>query len=142
VLSDNLISTIIEVTTKHTALADQGDKKGKAAANLRLSPLFGSFGQKTYLLVVLVFVDALADPVLALIQVALFGLGQMAVMLRHVIGFLLLHAGLAPFQIGSLLRAQRAVVDAVGDTLLLILFAAVYLIYARVTRIDDARSSA
>jgi hypothetical protein len=77
-------------------------RKGKAAANLRLCP-FDLF-EWVYLLVVLVLVDALADAVLALVQVAPFGLGQMAVVLCHIRLLPLLHAGVAALQIGSLLR--------------------------------------
>lgn len=86
-----------------------------------------------------VFRDALADPVLLTIDAALLALGQMTVVLRHVGLFAVLHGGLAVLEIGRLLRVQLAAADAVGDALLLILFAAVDLINARMTGIDDAR---
>lgn len=79
-------------------------EKGKAAANLRLCP--SNRCRTVYVLVVLVLVDAPADVVLAAIQLALFGLGQMAIVLRHIRLLLLLHAGFPLLQIGSFLRAQ------------------------------------
>src|SRR6185369_1742980 len=56
--------------------------KGIAAANLRPCPFYRSC--RTLLVVVFVFVNAVADAVLAPIQLALFRFGQMAVVLRHV----------------------------------------------------------
>jgi len=88
---------------------------------------------------VLVLVDALADPVLLTIDPFLLGPGQMAVVLRHVFLFTVLHAGLALLEVSSLLRVQLPALDAVANALLLILFAAVHLIDARMTGIHDAR---
>ena len=114
--------------------------KGIAAANLRPCPFYRSC--RTLLVVVFVFVNAVADAVLAPIQLALFRFGQMAVVLRHVRLFLLLDAGFAPLQICRLMRIQRTVVDPVGNAFLLVLFASVHFIHARMTRINDSRSGA
>jgi len=115
-------------------------RKRKAAETCGVPTTTG--GTEDLLVVVLVFIDAPADAILAAIQMALFGLCQMAVVLRHVSLLLLLHAGVTALQIGSFLRTQRSVVDAVGDPLLLIRLASGHFIYARVTRIDDTWSSA
>jgi hypothetical protein len=55
------------------------------------------------LLGMLVFVDALADPVLLTIDPFLLGLGQTAVVLRHVLLFTVLHTGLALLEVSRLL---------------------------------------
>jgi hypothetical protein len=113
-------------------------KKEKAAANLRLwQPV-----AQTTLLVMFVLVNAPADAVFTVIQLALFGFGQMAVVLRHVSLLLLLHAGVTALQIGGFLWTQRSVLDAIGDPLLLIRFALVHFIYPRMTGIDDTWSGA
>ncbi len=88
----------------------------------------------------LVLVDALADPVLLTIDPFLLGLGEMAVVLRHVLLFAVLHAGLALLEVGGLLRIQFAPVDPVANALLLFLLAVVHLIHARVAGIDNARA--
>ena len=92
------------------------------------------------LLAVLVFGDALADPVLLAIDSSLFSFRQMAVVLRHVSLFAVLHSGFAIFEIGCLLRVQLAAADALGNTLLLIFFPLIHFIHARMTRIDNARA--
>src|SRR4029077_6785645 len=93
-------------------------------------------------LFVFVFVDAAADAILLAIDPLLFGLSQVTVVRGHVFLLTVLHAGLALLQIAGLFRAQGAIVDAVGDAILLASFAAVYLINPGVARIDNARSSA
>jgi len=69
---------------------------------------------------VLIFVDALADPVLLAIDPALLGLGQMAAVLRHISLFAVLHVGFTLFQIGRLMRVQFSVLDAIANALLLV----------------------
>jgi len=91
---------------------------------------------------VLLFVDAPADAVLLAINSLLFCLGEVAVVRGHVLLLTVLYAGFALLQIAGLFRAQGAVVDAVGDAILLASFAAVYLIYPGMAGIDDARSGA
>ncbi len=80
--------------------------------------------------------------VLAGIQPVLLDLGQMTVMPRHIARFLTLNAGLTPFEIGSLVRIQGAVVDAVRNPLLLIRFPAVYLVHPWMSRIDNSGARA
>jgi hypothetical protein len=70
---------------------------------LRLSLSYIDHGLGRICQLVLVFVDALADAVLLTVDPFLFGLGQMAVVLRHVFIFAILHAGLALLQVGCLL---------------------------------------
>jgi len=89
---------------------------------------------------VLVPVDAPTDPILLPINSVLLGLGQVAIVRRHVPLLAVLHAGFALLQIAGFFRSQGAVLDAVGDAVLLVGFAAVYLIHAGMARIDDARS--
>ena len=83
-------------------LADCGEKEKPQ----RTCGCATSARQTRLVLVVLVLVDAPADVVLAAIQLALFGLGQMAVVLRHIGLLLLLHAGLTFLKIGGFLRTQ------------------------------------
>ena len=90
----------------------------------------------------LVFVNRLADAVFAVIQVALLGLGEMAIVLRHVFLLGLLQIGFAVLEICTLLRIQLAVFDAISDALLLASFATIDLIDARMARIDHARAGA
>ena len=90
----------------------------------------------------LVLVDALADPVLLTIDPFLLGPGQMAVVLRHVRLFTILHTGLAILQVSGLLRSQRTVLNTIANALLLVFFTSVHLIDARMAGIDNARARA
>ena len=90
----------------------------------------------------LVLIDTLADSILLAIDPILFRLGEMTVVRRHVFFLAVFHAGFAVLQITGLFRAQGAVLDAVGDAILLVGFAAVYLIDAGMAGIDYTRSSA
>lgn len=85
-----------------------------------------------------VFIDRLADAVLLTVDAVLFGLGQMAVVSRHVFLFAVLDGGFALLKIRGLLRAQLAAGNAIGNALLLVSFASIDLIYARMTGIDDS----
>ena len=87
----------------------------------------------------LVPVDAPTDPILSPIDPVLLGLGQVAIVRRHVPFLAVLHAGFPFLQIAGFFRSQGAILDAVGDAVLLVGFATVYPIHARVARIDDAR---
>jgi len=91
---------------------------------------------------VLILIDALADAILLTIDPVLFRFGQMSVVRCHVSLLAVLHAGFAVFQIAGLLRAQRTILDAVGNAILLVGFATVYLIDPRMAGINDARSGA
>ncbi len=88
----------------------------------------------------LILVDALTDAILLTINPVLFSFGQMSVVRCHVSLLTVLDAGFAVFQIAGLLRAQRTILDAVGNATLLVGFAAIYLIDPRMAGIDDARS--
>ena len=52
----------------------------------------------------LILVDRLADTVLLTVDAALLGLGEMAVVLRHIFLFAVLDAGFTLFEVGGLLR--------------------------------------
>ncbi len=88
----------------------------------------------------LILVDALTDAILLTINPVLFSFGQMSVVRCRVSLLTVLDAGFAVFQIAGLLRAQRTILDAVGNATLLVGFAAIYLIDPRMAGIDDARS--
>jgi ABC-type glucose/galactose transport system permease subunit len=111
---------------------------------MRLSSGFNLVRPATYNLLIrsFVFRDALADAVLLTIDYPLLCLGEMAVILRHVSLFAILHAGLAIFQVGSLLRGRRFVLHAIANALLLVFFARVNFVNPRMARIDNARARA
>src|ERR1700674_4179836 len=92
------------------------------------------------LLAVLILVDALADAVLLTIDPFLLGLGEVAVVLRHVLLFVVLHAGLALLEMRCLLRIQFPALHAVANTPLLVLLPSVHFIDARMAGIDNARA--
>jgi len=85
-----------------------------------------------------IFVDRPADIVLAMVQIILLGLGEMAVVRSHILLFGFLQICLAIFKVRGLARAQLAAGNTIGNALLLVFFASVDLIYARMARIDDA----
>jgi len=89
-----------------------------------------------------VLIDPLAHVVLLLVELPLLALGQVTIVSRH-IGFLLVFNLLfAIFQSRSLPRRQRAVLDAVRDSILLRRLAGIHFVDARMTRIDLPRSRA
>ena len=88
----------------------------------------------------LIFVDAFAHAVLTLVEMFLLSLGQMTIVSGHVFLFLMLNALFAFFQTRSLSGRELATLDAVGYALLLIRFAAVNFVHARMTRIDLSRT--
>ena len=90
----------------------------------------------------LVFVDGVADAILLAIDAVLLGLGEMTVVRRHIFLFAVLNIRLTLFEIGGLLRAQLAALDAIADALLLVFFATVDLVHARMAGIDDAGAGA
>jgi hypothetical protein len=91
---------------------------------------------------VFVLVDRLADAVLLAVDASLLGLREMTVVRRHIFLFAVLDARLTLFEVGGLLRAQLAALDAIGNAPLLVFFALVDLIHTRMARINDARSGA
>src|SRR5579862_5640650 len=88
----------------------------------------------------LVFVDALAHIVLAVVEVFLLSLGQMSVVSGHVPLLRILNLLFAVFQTRSLSGRERAILNAIGDAVLLIGFAAIDLVHARMARIDLSRT--
>jgi len=88
----------------------------------------------------LIFVDALAHAVLALVETFLLSLGQVTIVSGHVFLFLMLNALFALFQMRSLFWRELATLGAIRDALLLIRFAAVNFVHARMTRIDLSRT--
>ena len=113
-------------------------KKKKAAKTAALSlaglkPLVG-------LCVVLVFVDALAHVVGFVIELALILRSEVTIVLRHIFLFVILQPLFAAFQTPRFARRELAALYAVRDPVLLVLFALVDLIHARMTRVDIAGS--
>src|SRR5208282_2664137 len=104
--------------------------------------LLHRFITRRLLLGMLVVVDALADPVLLTIDPFLLGLGEMAVVLRHVLLLAVLHTGLSLLKIRRLLRVQFAALDAVANALLLVFLATVHLIDTRMSGIDNTGARA
>jgi hypothetical protein len=92
------------------------------------------------LLAVLVFRDALADPILLSVDAALLRFRQMPVVCGHIFLFTVLDIGLAVLEIRSLLRIEFPAADTLPDALLLVFFTLIYFIHARMTGIDNARA--
>ena len=94
------------------------------------------------LAIMLVFVDLPAGLVLFLVKPPLLAFSQVTVVGSHVRFLLVLGPLLAIFQMRRLSRRQRPVLIAVGDAVLLILFAAIDFVNAGMTGIDHSRSRA
>jgi hypothetical protein len=92
--------------------------------------------------VVLVFVDLVAHVIRFLVELSLVFLGQVAIIGSHVFLFIVLQTLFASLQIGGLPRRQLIVFDAIGNAILLILFALVHLIDARMAGIVYAGAGA
>jgi len=90
----------------------------------------------------LVFVDLLAGTVLLPIELPLLALGQMTIVGGHISFLLVLDVLFLSFHVRSLSRRHGAVLDAVGDAVLLILLAPIDFVDARMARIDLPRSRA
>src|SRR5208337_420155 len=90
----------------------------------------------------LVLVDFGALTVGFLVELLLVLLGEVAVVLGHISLFVVLQTLLALFQVGSLPRRQLVVLDAVGNAVLLVLFALIDLIDPRMAGINLARAGA
>lgn len=116
--------------------------KKKAAKAAALSSTVGANLEPMSLIGMLVFVDALAHVICFLVKLALILLGQVAVILGHVLLLVVLKALLAPLKPSGLSRRQFIVLDAVGDPVLLVLFALINLVDARMTGINLAGSRA
>ena len=84
----------------------------------------------------LVVVDALAHVIGLVVELALVGLGEMAVVLGHVLLFVVLQALLTFFQVCGLARGQLTALDPVGNPVLLAGFAAIDLVDPRMSGID------
>ena len=69
---------------------------------------------------VLILIDALANAVLLPVNPILFRLGEVAIVRGHIFLLTVLHVGFSFLQIGGLLRSQGAVLNAVGDAILLL----------------------
>jgi len=94
------------------------------------------------LAIMLVFVDLLAGTVLFAVELPLLGLGEVAIVGGHIRFLLVLDVLFFVFQIRSLSRRERAVLDAVRDAVLLVRLAGVNFVHAGMTRIDLPRSRA
>lgn len=92
------------------------------------------------ILVVLVSVDLTAGFVLFAVQLPLLALGQMTVVSGHVGLLLVLGFLFAIFQVRGLARGQLAAGNTIGDAVLLIGFAGVDFIDARMPGIDLSRT--
>ena len=90
----------------------------------------------------LVFIDTLADAVLLAIDPPLFCFREVAIILRHIFLFTILHAGLTLFEVGGLLRVQLATFNAIPNPLLLVRFALIHFIHTRMAGIDNSGASA
>ena len=91
------------------------------------------------LLGVFVLIDLLAGAVLLAIELFLLRFGQVTVVRGHVSFFLILNVLFAIFHARSLARCHGAVLDAIGDAVLLILLASVDFVDARMAGIDLTR---
>ena len=90
----------------------------------------------------LVLVDALAHVVRFVIELALILRRKMAIVFGHIFLFIILQALFAAFQPSRFSRRELAALYAVANPVLLVLFALIDLIHARMTRIDIAGSGA
>src|SRR6516164_7596388 len=91
---------------------------------------------------ILVTSDALAHVVGFTVQLTLILLGQVSAIGRHVFLLVVLQTLFTTLQARGLSRRQLAVLDPVGNAILLILFALIDLVHARMSRIGYARSGA
>jgi hypothetical protein len=96
--------------------------------------------ERERLLIVLVLVDLVAHVVGFAIQLSLILFGQVAVVLSHVFLFVVLQALLAFLQMSGLSGRELSVLHAVGDPILLVLFALIDLVDARMVGIIHARA--
>jgi len=92
--------------------------------------------------VVFVFGDAVAHMIGFAIELALVLLCEMTIVLGHESLLVILQAFLATLEPAGLCRRELAIFNAVGDSFLLIGFAAIDLVDARMSGIDLSRSSA
>src|ERR1019366_1535758 len=92
--------------------------------------------------VVLLGVDLRALFVLFLVEIGLFAVGQMAVMGRRVLLLLVRDVLLLALQLGRLFGRQFAILNSVGDAVLLFLLAVIHLVDARMGWVALDRASA
>ena len=88
----------------------------------------------------LVGFDMLVHPVFLPIQLPVLGFGEVPVILRQVVGFLLFDAIFRSLQMGGLLRSETSIVHPLGDLLLLVLFPLVHFVYPRMSRVVNPRA--
>jgi len=89
----------------------------------------------------LVFVDLPARAVLFAVDLLLLGFGQMSSAILRDVGLLLvLNPCVSLFYLSSLRRSHRAILEAVGDAILLALLTPVSLIDARMALVIDSGS--
>jgi len=86
--------------------------------------------------------DALAHAIGFMVELALVALGEVAVVLRHVSLFVVLQALFAAFEARRLSRLELAVLYAIGNAVLLVRFALIDLIDARMAGIDLSSAGA
>ena len=115
-------------------------QKEKSRAKRRL-PSTAELGSQRLLGRMFVFVDAVAHTIGFVVELTLVLLGQMAVVLGHVPLFVILQALLTTFQARGLSRSKLAILYAVGDAVLLVGFALINLVDARMAGIDLASTS-
>ena len=120
--------------------APTGKREKPALGGLSLSstdlPNISKHGRAVLLGRMLIVVDALAHVIGFAVELALVGLGEMAVVLGHVFLFVVLQMLLTFFQVRGLPRGQLTVLNPVGNPVLLASFAAIDLVDPRVSGID------
>jgi hypothetical protein len=118
-------------------------QKKKAAESAALSSTFPELGRCSVLLAgMLIVVDALAHAIGFTIELALVLLREVAVVLGHIALLIVLQALLAALQTGGLTGLQLAILDAVGNAVLLTRFPTVHLIDPRMAGIDLSSAGA
>ena len=87
-----------------------------------------------------IFGDARAHAIGFAIELALVLLGEVAVVFGHIAFFIFLQAFFTAFQTTGFTRRELPILYAIGDTLLLIGFAVIDLVYAGMSGIDSTRA--
>ena len=90
----------------------------------------------------LVLINLLTGFVLFFVELLLLAFGQVTIVSGHVGFFLVVNVLLAVFQMRSLPRRQGTILFTVGDTILLVLLAAIDLVDAGMTGINLSRTCA
>ena len=124
------------------SVTDHGDLGKEKSRRKRLSSLFVFECRMLSPLfrVVFIFSDARAHVIGFAIELALVLLGEMAVVFGHIAFLIFLQALFTAFQTTGFTRRELPILYAIGDTLLLIGFAVIDLVHARMSGIDSPRS--